>query len=68
MSKTVWSHYEAAQYTDTPQNWRHLQSRKGPFQEIHPGYFVAKDGSTIKCLPIEMLDVRLVPSPVSTSD
>jgi hypothetical protein len=67
MNKSIWSPYEAAQYTDTPQSWKHLQSRKGAFQEIHAGYFVAKDGSTIKRLPIDMLDVRLIPSPVSTS-
>jgi hypothetical protein len=67
MSKTIWSSYEAGQYTDTPQNWKHLQARKGEFQEIHPGYFAARDGSTIKCLPNGLLDVRLVPSPVRTS-
>ena len=67
MSKTIWSSYEAGQYTDTPQNWKHLQARKGEFQEIHPGYFAARDGSTIKCLPKGLLDVRLVPSLVRTS-
>ena len=67
MSKTTWSRYEAAQYTNTPQNWKHLEARKGKFQEIHPGYFMARDGSTIKSLPNGTLDVRLVPSPVRTA-
>ncbi len=64
MEKVIWSQYEAAQYTNTPQSWKHLEARKGQFQEIHPGYYAAKDGSTIKCLPNGMLDVRLIPSPV----
>lgn len=67
MSKTSWSPYEAGQYTDTSQNWKHLQARKGKFEEIHSGYFAARDGSTIKCLPNGILDVRLVPSPIKTS-
>jgi len=67
MKNTIWSLYEAAQYTDTPQNWKHLEARKGQFHEIHPGYYAARDGSTIKCLPNGMLDVRLVPSPVQKS-
>ena len=44
MNETIWSRYEAGQYADTPQNWKHLQARKGQFQEIHPGYYAAKDG------------------------
>ena len=67
MSAGNWSRYEAGQYTDTPQNWKHLQARKGLFEEIHPGYYAAKDGSTINCLPNGMLDVRLIPSPVPTA-
>ena len=65
MNKTIWSSYEASQYPDTPQNWKHLEARKGHFHEIHPGYFAARDGSTIKCLPNGLLDVRLIPSPVN---
>ena len=42
MDETTWSRYEAGQYADTPQNWKHLQARKGQFQEIHPGYFAAR--------------------------
>jgi hypothetical protein len=66
MNEAIWSPYEADQYADTSQNWKHLQVRKGQFQEIHPGYYAARDGSTIKCLPNGMLDVRLIPSPVRT--
>jgi len=39
MNETIWSRYEASQYADTPQNWKHLQARKGQFHEIHPGYY-----------------------------
>ncbi len=67
MDNKIWSRYEAGQYADNPQNWKHLQARKGQFHEIHPGYFAARDGSTIKCLPNGMLDVRLIPSPVRTA-
>ena len=67
MDDTIWSRYEASQYADTPQNWKHLQARIGQFHEIHPGYYAARDGSTIKCLPNGMLDVRLIPSPVRTA-
>ena len=67
MSTTPWSRYEAGEYADTPQNWKHLQARKGQFHEIHSGYYAARDGSTIKRLPNGMLDVRLVPSPVRAS-
>lgn len=67
MSKTKWSRYEAAHYTDTPQSWKHLEARKGQFQEILPGYYAAKDGSTIKCLPNGMLHVRLIPFPIPVS-
>ena len=67
MSQTLWSRYEAGEYADTPRNWKHLEARKGPFHEIHPGYYAARDGSTIKRLSNGMLDVRLVPSPVRTS-
>jgi hypothetical protein len=67
MNKTTWSCYEAGQYTDTPQNWKHLEARKGKFHEIHPGYYAARDGSTINCLPNGMLDVRLVPAPIQKS-
>jgi len=67
MDDTIWSRYEASQYADTPQNWKHLQARKGQFHEIHPGYYAARDGSTIKCLPNGMLDVRLIPSPLRTA-
>ncbi len=67
MSTTLWSRYEAGEYADTPQNWKHLQARKGQFHEIHSGYYAARDGSTIKRLPNGMLDVRLVPSPVRAS-
>jgi hypothetical protein len=67
MNETIWSCYEAYQYADTLQNWKHLQARKGQFHEIHRGYYAARDGSTIKCLPNGMLDVRLIPSPVRTA-
>jgi len=71
MNEAIWSPYEADQYADTPQSWKHLQACKGQFHEIHPGYYAARDGSTIKCLPNGMLngmlDVRLIPSPVPTT-
>ena len=67
MKETIWSRYERSQYADTQENWKYLHARKGQFHEVHPGYFAARDGSTIKCLPNGMLDVRLIPSPVRTA-
>ena len=64
MKDIRWSPYEAGEYVDNPQNWRLLEARKGRFQEIHPGYFAAKDGSTVKRLPNGRLFVRLVPAPM----
>ena len=64
VSETRWSCYEATEYADNRQNWKHLEARKGQFQEIHPGYFAARDGSTVKRLPNGRLFVRLVPAPL----
>lgn len=64
VSETRWSGYEATEYVDNRQNWKNLEARKGRFQEIHPGYFAARDGSTVKRLPNGRLFVRLVPAPL----